>query len=85
MALVEELKRRKVFKVGGAYLVLAWLGVQVASTVLPIFGAPVWVLRVLILVIAFAGRGIAGLLTDLRDMMQRLTGRKAAPPEHAHG
>ena len=40
---------------------------------------------VLILVIAFAGRGIAGLLTDLRDMMQRLTGRKAAPPEHAHG
>jgi len=52
MALFEELKRRKVFKVGGAYLVLAWLGVQVASTVLPIFGAPVWVLRVLILVIA---------------------------------
>jgi TolB-like protein len=52
MALFEELKRRKVFKVGGAYLVLAWLGVQVASTVLPVFGAPVWVLRVLILVIA---------------------------------
>jgi len=40
---------------------------------------------VLILVIAFAGRGIAGLLTDLRETMQRLTARKVAPPEHAHG
>jgi TolB-like protein len=52
MALFEELKRRKVFKVGGAYVVLAWLAVQVASIVLPTFGAPLWVLRVLILVLA---------------------------------
>jgi branched-chain amino acid transport system permease protein len=40
---------------------------------------------VLILVIAFAGRGITVLLTDLRETMQRLTARKVAPPEHAHG
>jgi TolB-like protein/Tfp pilus assembly protein PilF len=52
MALFEELKRRKVFKVGGAYVVLAWLAVQVASIVLPTFEAPVWVLRVLILLLA---------------------------------
>ena len=25
------------------------------------------------------------LATDLRETMQRLTARKAAPPEHAHG
>jgi TolB-like protein/Flp pilus assembly protein TadD len=52
MALLEELKRRKVFKVGGAYVVLAWLAVQVASIVLPTFEAPLWVLRVLILLLA---------------------------------
>jgi branched-chain amino acid transport system permease protein len=40
---------------------------------------------VLILVIAFAGRGIAGLLTDARYSVQRLTARKVAPAEHAHG
>jgi TolB-like protein/tetratricopeptide (TPR) repeat protein len=52
MALFEELKRRKVFKVGGAYVVLAWLAVQVASIVLPTFEAPLWVLRVVILLLA---------------------------------
>jgi TolB-like protein/Tfp pilus assembly protein PilF len=52
MSLVEELKRRKVLKVGGAYLVLGWLAVQVASIVFPTFAAPVWVLRVFILVLA---------------------------------
>jgi len=52
MSLVEELQRRKVLKVGGAYLVLAWLAVQVASIVFPTFEAPIWVLRVFILVLA---------------------------------
>ncbi len=40
---------------------------------------------VLILVIAFAGRGIAGLLTDLRHTAQRLSARKVVPAEHVHG
>src|SRR6476620_11268348 len=47
-----ELRRRKVFKVGAAYLVVAWLGVQVASIGFPAFDAPPWVLRVFILVVA---------------------------------
>ncbi|MGH8030137.1 MAG: tetratricopeptide repeat protein, partial [Arenimonas sp.] len=50
MSLFAELKRRKVLKVGGAYLVVAWLAVQVASIALPSFEAPAWVMRVLILV-----------------------------------
>jgi hypothetical protein len=37
MSLVEELKRRKVLKVGGAYLVLAWLSVQVASSLIYLY------------------------------------------------
>lgn len=51
MSLLAELKRRKVFKVGGAYLVIAWLAVQVASIAFPAFEAPPWVLRVFILVL----------------------------------
>jgi TolB-like protein/Tfp pilus assembly protein PilF len=48
--LFDELKRRKVFKVGAAYLVVAWLAVQGASIGFPAFDAPPWVLRVFILV-----------------------------------
>ncbi len=51
MTLLAELKRRKVFKVGAAYVVIAWIVVQVASIALPAFEAPPWVLRVFILVL----------------------------------
>ena len=50
MSLIAELKRRKVFKVGAAYLVVAWLAVQAASIAFPAFEAPPWALRVFILV-----------------------------------
>jgi TolB-like protein/Tfp pilus assembly protein PilF len=50
LSLIAELKRRKVFKVGAAYLVVAWLAVQVVSIAFPAFEAPPWVLRVFILV-----------------------------------
>src|SRR5690242_1764906 len=49
MSLIAELRRRKVFKAGAAYLVVAWLAVQVASIGLPAFDAPVWALRIFIL------------------------------------
>jgi serine/threonine-protein kinase len=50
-----ELKRRNVVRMAGLYLVGAWLLVQVASTVLPMFGAPEWLPRsiVVLLVIGF--------------------------------
>ncbi len=50
MSLLEELKRRKVFKVGAAYVVVAWLAIQAVSIGFPAFDAPPWVLRVFILV-----------------------------------
>jgi TolB-like protein len=50
--LIQELRRRNVFRMAGLYLVGAWLLVQVASTVLPAFGAPGWVLRTLIALLA---------------------------------
>ncbi len=52
MSLVTELKRRRVFKVGAAYLVVAWLAVQAASIGFPAFDAPPWAMRVFILVAA---------------------------------
>jgi len=39
-------------KAGGAYLAGAWLLVQLADTVLPVLGAPDWVLRVFLFVLA---------------------------------
>lgn len=53
-SLLKGLQQRKVDRAAAAYAVAAWLVVQVASIVLPAFGAPAWVLKVLI-VAAFAG------------------------------
>jgi TolB-like protein len=51
MPFFEELKRRNVFRVGAAYLVLAWLLIQIAVAVFPTFGAPGWVTRSIIIVL----------------------------------
>ena len=48
----DELKRRNVFRVAIAYLVAAWLVLQVADLVLENIGAPEWVMQVLILLFA---------------------------------
>jgi len=50
MSLIAELQRRSVFKVGAAYLVVAWLVIQAASIMFPTFEAPGWALRVFIFV-----------------------------------
>jgi pentatricopeptide repeat protein len=43
-----ELKRRNVYKVAVAYVVIAWLAIQAASILLPTFEAPAWVMKVLV-------------------------------------
>jgi TolB-like protein/Tfp pilus assembly protein PilF len=47
-----ELKRRNVIRLAGLYLVGAWLLVQVAGTVLPMFGAPEWLPRTIVVLLA---------------------------------
>jgi serine/threonine-protein kinase len=47
-----ELRRRKVIRMAVAYCALAWLLLQVAGLLLPAFGIPGWVLRLLILLAA---------------------------------
>ncbi len=52
MALIAELKRRNVIRAAGLYLVGAWLVVQVAGTILPMFSAPEWLPRTIVIVLA---------------------------------
>ena len=55
MNFFDELRRRNVIRMAGLYLVGAWLITEVAATVLPLFGAPDWVTRsvIVVLVIGF--------------------------------
>ncbi len=52
MSLISELQRRKVFRVAAAYLVVGWLLIQVAATVLPQFDVPSWAPRLVTLLVA---------------------------------
>ena len=47
-----ELKRRNVIRFAGLYLVGAWLLIQVAGTLLPMFGAPDWLPRSVVILLA---------------------------------
>jgi TolB-like protein len=47
-----ELKRRNVVRMAGLYVVGAWLVVQIAETLLPIFHTPDWVLQALVVLLA---------------------------------
>jgi TolB-like protein/Tfp pilus assembly protein PilF len=44
-----ELKRRRVYSVAVAYVVVAWLLIQVATQVFPFFNIPNWVVRLVVL------------------------------------
>jgi adenylate cyclase len=67
MSLFAELQRRKVIKVGAAYLVVAWLAVQAMSIGFPAFDAPPWALRIFIL-IALLGFPIAVVMAWVFDV-----------------
>jgi TolB-like protein/Tfp pilus assembly protein PilF len=51
MSLIAELRRRKVFKVGAAYLVVAWLLIQVVATIAPQLQLPEWAPRLITLML----------------------------------
>ncbi|NCF63825.1 MAG: hypothetical protein GWP58_13320, partial [Gammaproteobacteria bacterium] len=48
LSFFDELKRRKVFRVGIAYAIGAWVFAQVAALVAGSFLAPVWVMQMII-------------------------------------
>lgn len=51
MSVIEELKRRNVFRVGAAYVVVAWLIIQVAETIFPLFGFDETPARIVVVVL----------------------------------
>jgi len=52
MSFFDELRRRNVFRVGIAYVVVAWLTMQVTDVVINNIEAPDWVFQVMMLVLA---------------------------------
>jgi len=52
MTLFAELKRRNVFRVGFAYVVVSWLALQVCDVVLNNIEAPDWVFQAIMLLLA---------------------------------
>jgi TolB-like protein len=52
MSLFNELKRRNVFRVAIAYVVISWLLIQVIGLAAESFEAPVWVMKMIITLIA---------------------------------
>jgi TolB-like protein/Tfp pilus assembly protein PilF len=70
VSLLEEIKRRKVFRVAIAYLAVAWLVVQVAETLLPAYDVPDSALRLLVAVLSL-GLVIALVLAWIFDWTPR--------------
>ena len=52
MSFFNELKRRNVFKVGVAYIVVAWLVAQVLQLVFESFGTPSWAIKSVLVLLA---------------------------------
>ena len=52
MSFFNELKRRNVFKVGIAYVVVAWLVAQVLQLIFESFGTPDWVMKTVLVLLA---------------------------------
>jgi TolB-like protein/cytochrome c-type biogenesis protein CcmH/NrfG len=77
-----ELRRRKVFRVAGVYLVAAWLAIQVADAVFEPFGLPAWSLKLVILLAAL-GFPLACALAWAFDVTPTGIERTPAQPEPA--
>jgi TolB-like protein len=52
MSLITELKRRNVFRVAAAYVVLSWLALQVGDILFQALSLPEWTLRMLVALVA---------------------------------
>jgi len=70
IAFIKELRRREVFRTAGMYVGVSWILFEVASLVLPVFDAPDWLLRTII-IIAFAGFPVTLALAWIYDVTER--------------
>jgi tetratricopeptide (TPR) repeat protein len=66
-SLLAELKRRRVFRVAAAYVVVAWALLQAADIIFPALGVPPWAMT-LVVVLAFLGFPVAVVLAWAFDI-----------------
>ena len=74
-----ELKRRRVFKVAVTYGIVAWLLIEVTTTVLPTFEAPEWIAQVFTFFIIL-GFPVALVLSWAYDLTPQGIERTGAAP-----
>ena len=67
MKFIQEIRRRSVFSVGTVYVIAAWLLLQVADVVLPIYNTPAWMLQAFTTLL-FLGFPVALLLAWAYDL-----------------
>jgi TolB-like protein len=79
----KELKRRKVYTIAVAYVVVGWLLLQVADVVLPIYDTPDWVLRTFTTLL-FLGFPIALVLAWVYDFTTEGVVTTEPDPEDEH-
>jgi ABC-type transport system involved in cytochrome c biogenesis permease subunit len=53
--LIRELRRRRVFRLAGIYIVAAWVAVQVADQLFPAIGVPEEAILYVWLIVVFLG------------------------------
>jgi len=82
VSLITELKRRNVFKVGIAYVVMAWLVMQVADVILNNIQAPAWIFQVLLLFLA-VGFAVALVLAWAFELTPEGIKRESGDPHSA--
>ena len=80
MRLVGELARRKVLKVGAAYLATAWVLLQLTDIVAPALALPGWTLRLVMLLLAI-GFPVAVLLAWHFNLTREGLEAEAAPSQ----
>jgi TolB-like protein/Tfp pilus assembly protein PilF len=89
LSFLHELKRRSVFRVSAAYLAGAWLLIEVAGTLFPVFGIPDWGIRfmVIVLVLGLVPAIVFSWVYELTpEGLKRDKGvEEAAPPVHETG
>ena len=74
---IDELKRRRVLRVAGVYIVVAWIAIQAAATIFPALELPAWTIK-FVIILAAIGLPIAIVLAWAFDL-QRDRGTAETP------
>ncbi len=74
---LSELRRRRVWRVAGAYVLVVWMAVEIVLETFPLFGFPEWVSRAVV-VLAFLGFPVTLILAWAFDITPQGVVRTAA-------